>query len=199
MQRNPEAPRGILFPVVIAFAAGFICGAAAAIYKLSPAPADPHAGHVQQSQINQRDQMDRMAAALAAEVERNPDNFQAWEQLGNLYYDGGAPEKAIESYEKALDLEPNHADILTDLGVMYRRNGRPQAAVDSFDRALAVDPSHETARFNKGVVLLYDLNDAPGAIAAWKSLAEINPVFTAPGGQSLDELIRQHSAKSGME
>jgi cytochrome c-type biogenesis protein CcmH/NrfG len=193
MPENPTTRRGIIFPVIIAFAAGFICGAAATIYKLTPAPADPHAGHTQQTRL------DEMTAALAAEVERSPGNFQAWVQLGNLYYDSNDPEKAFAAYEKALGLEPNHADILTDLGVMYRRSGRPKQAVASFDRAISIDPSHETARFNKGVVLVHDLNDTAGAIAVWQALSEINPVFTAPNGQSLDEVIRHYAAHGGPE
>lgn len=190
--KTNQAPkqRGIMFPILIAFAAGFICGVGATVYKLNPAPASPHAEH---------SQLTEMAAALEAEVAQNPDNFKAWVQLGNIYYDNDQAQKAIVAYEKALALDPNNANLLTDLGVMYRRSGQPEQAVASFDRAVSVDPSHETARFNKGVVLMHDLKDTEGAIAAWKELADINPVYTAPNGQSLDELIRHYSEHDGEE
>lgn len=184
--KTNRAPRqrGIMLPIAIAFAAGFICGAAAAVYKLNPTPASPHAEH---------SQVDEMTAALEAEVARNPDNLEAWVQLGNIYFDHDEAQKAIVAYEKALALDPKNANLMTDLGVMYRRAGRPEQAVASFDRAVSVDPSHETARFNKGVVLMHDLKDTKGAMAVWKELADINPVFAAPNGQSLDEVIRHYS------
>jgi tetratricopeptide (TPR) repeat protein len=78
---------------------------------------------------------------------------------------------------------------------MYRRANRPEDAVREFERAIAIDPKLENAYFNKGIVLLHDLDDRKGAIRAWEALLEINPVAMAPNGQSVDELIvhyRQH-------
>lgn len=180
----PPHPRGVLLPVALAFLAGLICGVAVTVYKLKPAEAPPRAEHAQ---------LGEMAAALEAEVARDPNNREAWIQLGNIYFDTGEPKKAIVAYEKALALDPGNADVLTDLGVMYQRDGQPDRAVASFDRAISADPSHETARFNKGVVLMHELKDPKGAIAEWKALSEINPVFTAPDGQSLDEVIRHYT------
>jgi tetratricopeptide (TPR) repeat protein len=75
---------------------------------------------------------------------------------------------------------------------MYRRAGRPEDAVREFDRAIAIDPKLENPRFNKGVVLLHDLNDREGAIRAWEGLLNINPLAKAPNGQSVDELITHY-------
>lgn len=185
-QRNtpPPNPRGGLLPITLAFLAGLICGVAITVYKLKPAEAPPHA---------ERAQFGEMAEALEAEVARDPDNLEAWTQLGNIYFDIDEPGKAIVAYEKALTLDPDNADILTDLGVMYQRTGQPERALALFDRAISADPSHDTARFNKGVVLMHDLKDPGRAIAEWKALSEINPVFTAPNGQSLDEVIRHYT------
>ncbi len=78
---------------------------------------------------------------------------------------------------------------------MYRRAGQSKKAVEVFDRAIQIDPKHEISRFNKGVVLLHDLNDLEGAIKAWEELIEVNPFAMAPNGQSVDEMIRRY--KSG--
>jgi tetratricopeptide (TPR) repeat protein len=74
---------------------------------------------------------------------------------------------------------------------MYRRAGKPEEAIKAFDRAIAIDPKHEVSRFNKGIVLLHDLNDRGGAIEAWEKLLEINPAATAPNGQPLRELVNR--------
>jgi tetratricopeptide (TPR) repeat protein len=128
---------------------------------------------------------------LEQEVQKKPGNVEAWTQLGNLYFDTDQPSKAISAYNKALVLAPNNADVLTDLGVMYRRAGNPQQAVASLDRALQINAKHETARFNKGVIQLYDLKDQPGAVRSWQELISINPNATTPNGQLVSKLLRE--------
>jgi len=64
----------------------------------------------------------------------------------------------------------------------------------AFDKAIALDPRHDNARFNKGVVLLHDLNDRAGALAAWEELVRIRPDARTPDGQLLSEVIKQARA-----
>jgi cytochrome c-type biogenesis protein CcmH/NrfG len=127
---------------------------------------------------------------LEQEVAANPTNVEAWTQLGHVYFDTNNPAKAISAYEKSLELRPNDPNVLTDLGTMYRRNGQPDKALTSFDRAIAVDPRHEQSRFNKGIVLRYDMNDREGAVKAWEELLAINPNAMAPNGQPVSEAIK---------
>jgi tetratricopeptide (TPR) repeat protein len=136
-----------------------------------------------------------MLQALTDKVRQDPNDVASWIQLGHLNFDRNAVPEAIEAYEKALALQPDNAPVRTDLGIMYRRANRPEDAVREFERAIAIDPKLENAHFNKGIVLLHDLDDREGAIRAWEALLEINPVAMAPNGQSVDELIvhyRQH-------
>jgi tetratricopeptide (TPR) repeat protein len=136
-----------------------------------------------------------MLQALKDKVRQDPNDAASWIQLGHLNFDRNAVPEAIEAYEKALALQPDNAPVRTDLGIMYRRANRPEDAVRAFDRAIASDPKLENARFNKGIVLLHDLDDREGAIRAWEELLKINPVAMAPNGQSVDELIvhyREH-------
>ena len=127
------------------------------------------------------------------QLESQPDSANLWTRLGNLYFDTDQHSKAIEAYNKSLALQPANAHVLTDLGVMYRRNGNPQKAVESFDKAILAAPDHETARFNKGIVLYYDLKDKAGAIQAWKGLLQMNPAAKAPNGKPIKDMIRDFS------
>ncbi|NDV26621.1 tetratricopeptide repeat protein [Desulfovibrio sp. JC010] len=127
------------------------------------------------------------------QLESQPGSAQLWTRLGNLYFDSDRHDKAIEAYQKSLALEPDNAHVLTDLGVMYRRHGNPQKAVESFDKAILASPKHETARFNKGIVLYYDLKDKAGAIQAWKGLIQMNPGAKAPNGKPIRDMIRELS------
>lgn len=126
---------------------------------------------------------------LESEVAANPENVQAWTSLGHIYFDTGNAPKAINAYNKSLALDPSSPDVWTDLGVMYRRNKQPFEAIKAFEKAISLSPTHEQARFNTGVVLMYDLNDKAGARKAWGELLTINPVAMAPNGQSVKEMI----------
>ena len=130
-------------------------------------------------------------AALLQVTKTTPDNVNAWTQLGHLYFDSGQHQKAIEAYEKSLELDAKRPDVWTDLGVMYRRAGDPKKAIEKFDRALSINPQHEIARFNTGVVLMHDLNDVDGALRAWEELLQINPLAQTPGGQPVQTMVDQ--------
>ena len=144
----------------------------------------------QQSQPKLSNEQAKSILSLEQEVAINPTNVDAWTQLGNVYFDTGNFAKAIRAYEKSLELSPGNPNVLTDLGVMYRRNGQPGKALEAFDKAIAIAPSHEQSRFNKGIVLRYDMNDREGAIKAWEDLLRINPSAVAPNGQPLSEAIK---------
>ena len=198
MTSNTNIPDGYIkketmwFIALVALAFGFLAGIVFSVYKSGPSPAavTPQAVQ-QQGQAPAVDpQITQKILALEKEVVAHPDNMEAWTQLGNYYFDSDNPGKAIEAYNKSLALNPNNADVLTDLGVMYRRNGNPKEAIAAFDRATAVDPSHPTARFNRGIVQLYDLKDRDGAIKTWEELVKLHPDAKAPNGQPVTEIIK---------
>jgi|EPASupsiteSAE347_1022098.scaffolds.fasta_scaffold43663_1 cytochrome c-type biogenesis protein CcmH/NrfG len=172
---------------------GFLSGIVFSIYK---APAGGGAAKVTAGQPETQSgkltaEQTQHLLQLELEVQKNPENVEAWTNLGHLYFDSDQADKAITAYTKSLALAPNNADVLTDLGVMYRRAGDPKQAIASFDRAIQVNAKHETARFNKGIVLLYDLKDQPGAIGAWQELISLNPMATAPNGQLVSEILKE--------
>ena len=184
-------------PVVtyfIIFILGFLTGVGFTIYKTGGTVSNaPTASSQQNSQDEERRQN---ILKLEAEVTANPEDFQSWRQLGNLYFDHNEPEKAIAAYTKSLEFHSGDANILTDLGVMYRRSKQPQKAIESFNKAIQMEPVHEPARFNKGIVLLYDLNKPTDAIASWEELLKINPQARTGNGESIRDFINNIKAQS---
>ncbi len=184
----------MLIVALIALVVGFLGGIFYSALQSGPtrgvqtASAPPQS--TQQQQPGLSNEQARNILRLEQEVAVNPSNIDAWTQLGNVYFDTGNFAKSINAYEKSLALSPNNANVLTDLGVMYRRNGQPEKAVGAFDRAIAVDPGHQQSRFNKGIVLRYDMNDREGAVQAWEELIKVNPNATAPNGQPISEAIK---------
>lgn len=167
------------------FAIGFLTGISVAVYKTS-------SSSNLTSKSNPEIDYTQKAKALEHEVANNPENTNAWIQLGHIYFDMDNYGQAISAYEKSLELNPDNADVLTDLGIMYRRSGQPRKAIEKFDTAVALNPKHETARLNKGIVLMHDLGDREGAIKAWEDLLEINPIAMAGNNQSVDQMIKHY-------
>ncbi|MDJ0803872.1 MAG: tetratricopeptide repeat protein [Desulfobacterales bacterium] len=176
--------------VVLALMVGFVAGFIFGVYKSgdplpggAPGTANPGAGRA------------GMLAQLEERVRANPQDVEAWIQIGHINFDNGQHQAAIEAYEKALAINASNAPVLTDLGIMYRRSGNPEEAIRRFDQAIAVDPKLENPRFNKGIVLLHDLNDREGAIAAWEELLQVNPLAMAPNGKSVDQMVTEFKAQ----
>jgi len=188
IERTTEKSGASYGVIVLAFVAGILAGVLLTLYKTgSSPPIPPHSEVEHKSSADLSDQI----AGLEFKTSQNPGDIAGWIQLGNLCFDSDLPEKAIAAYKEALAINPDNADVLTDMGVMYRKSGKYDKAVQSFDKAVGVNPKHEIARFNKGIVLMHDLNNPQGAIQAWEELLTVNPLAMAPNGQSIDEMLKK--------
>jgi len=203
MEKDYVKKSTLLLACLATLAAGFIGGIVYSAYKtpaavsmLGQVPAQvsgqapvPLTG--QQPGPDPRLAQERAGAieALLKETAANPGNVKAWIDLGNNYFDIGQQQESIAAYEKALALDPQNADVWTDMGVMYRRSGQSQKALEAFNKAIAINPRHEVAYFNKGVVLMHDLNDPKGAAEAWAELVRVNPQAKSPGGISIKDMV----------
>ena len=190
----------LLIVSVIMLIIGFLGGVVLTVYKSGPSLSVQ-----QQAQNPTKEEAQTISNEMAArifELEKktsaSPDDLDDWIELGHLYFDSNNFDKAIWAYNKSLELDPNNADVLTDLGVMYRRIGKPEEAIKSFDKAIELNPNHEIARFNKGIVLMHDLNDIEGAVKAWEELVKLNPDAKTPSGQSVKEMIQRFKMSSSM-
>ena len=181
----------MLIVAFVALGIGFLGGTFFGVYKsTSSSPAHAPAPVRQAGQDEETDnEMDGKIRSLELKTSMNPEDVGAWTQLGNLYFDNDRFKEAIKAYKRSLELNPDNADVMTDLGVMYRRSGQPDEAVKAFDEAIKIDPKHETSRFNKGIVLMHDLNDLEGTIRAWEGLVQVNPFALSPTGQPVKEMV----------
>ncbi|MBU0674673.1 MAG: tetratricopeptide repeat protein [Proteobacteria bacterium] len=183
----------VVIVALIALIAGFLIGVVFSSYQ-STQGSSPNVRQSQQgAPVGQGGGLssDQAAQILALEqqVADNPQNSDAWTQLGHVYFDNNIFVKAINAYEKSLAIIVDQPDVWTDLGVMYRRNKEPQKAINAFDQAIRYKPTHEQARFNKGIVMIYDVGDKEGGLRSWQELVNINPGAMAPNGKTVKELI----------
>jgi len=187
-RQENKTGRGKLVGYFIIFICGFLAGIVFTVYK-GGSLLSTHSTVVTEQAPQQNDETAQAILNLEAEVTADPDNYQSWVRLGHLYYDSNQPEKAIAAYSKSLQLHEGDANLLTDLGVMYRRAKQPEKAIEYFDQAIKKEPGHLASRFNKGIVQMYDLHDAKGALATWEKILEIDPGTKAANGQPIRELV----------
>jgi cytochrome c-type biogenesis protein CcmH/NrfG len=164
--------------LVVGLVAGSMLGKAGVLSRPSAAPAAaaaPSAGVIED---------------LKAKTKGTPDSAAAWTALGNTYFDSNQYAAAIDAYTRSLQIEPGNPDVLTDAGIMYRKIGQPQKAVELFDKAIAANPRHENSLYNKGVVLMHDLQDTAGARRAWEALQKLHPGFVTVTGQTIEALLK---------
>ena len=129
---------------------------------------------------------------------QDPKNYQVWVQLGNDYFDTEQPQKSVNAYSKALEIDSNRQDtpnVLTDQGVMYRKMGLFDKAVANFEKAGQLDPKHLQSLYNLGVVYANDLKQTDKAIAAWQRYVALDPM--SPQGQQVKAMIDELKAGGG--
>ena len=142
-----------------------------------------------------RIKLSREIAQLEDIVKKDPKNYQALVQIGNNYFDLGEAQKSADSYTKALAIKGDDPNVLTDLGVMYRQLKDFPKALAVFRKAAALSPNHPQSRKNIGVVLMHDLNDPKGAIAAWEDYLRVAP--NDPDAENIRRSIEELRGQAG--
>ena len=74
-------------------------------------------------------------------------------ELGNIYFRVFKYNKALESYNKAIELKPDYADAWFGKGVTLWELGRYEEELKAFDKSIELKPDDDSAWYNKGVAL----------------------------------------------
>jgi tetratricopeptide (TPR) repeat protein len=89
-----------------------------------------------------REAIDLLVDALAAGL-RKP---QIYYRLGNVYFDSSDLDLAEYAYQRAITLDPDHANALHNLSVVYRKKGEVRKAVGLLRKSYARQLSPGGAR-----------------------------------------------------
>ena len=83
----------------------------------------------------------------------NPDTWSAHYNLGNFYQGRGNHQKAINSYNKAVELENEAIMPLVNASLVYSILGNNMLAEEKLKKALEVEPNNSAANLNYGLLL----------------------------------------------
>lgn len=126
-------------------------------------------------------------------VAKDPKNVQAWIALGNDYFDAQNPQKSVQAYAKALELEPNNPNVLTDQGVMFRALGFFDRALANFEKANKINPTHIQSLYNQAIVYAVDLKQPAKARPILEAV--IQKAGSSEMGNQARQMLQQLPAK----
>lgn len=126
---------------------------------------------------------------LQSILNKGPVNMESLVMLANDQYDLGTIyffelqqktegtdwfNRAVDSYQKALELDPKNTAARVDMATAAFYAGRDVLAKANFEQAIAQDPTYVNARLNYGVFLANTAQDYKGAIAQWEKILTLN-------------------------
>ncbi|MGA2799626.1 MAG: tetratricopeptide repeat protein, partial [Thermoguttaceae bacterium] len=85
-------------------------------------------------------------------IDKNPDCWLAYNNLGLILADTGRLQEAIEHYQQALRLNPDYIEAHNNLGNAFLQTGRMQEAIEHYQQILRLNPDHIEAYVSLGNV-----------------------------------------------
>ncbi len=93
---------------------------------------------------------------------------------GDTYFNKGEYDRAIQDYDQAIELKPDHALAFNNRGFAYHEKGEYDRAIADYDRAIQLNPDYAYAFGNRG-----DAYDHKGeydrAIADYDQVIRLKP------------------------
>jgi Tfp pilus assembly protein PilF len=96
--------------------------------------------------------------------------------LGTLYMRSGQPDKARDSFERALRVKPDFPEASNGLGALVAQGGNVPAAIGLFQAALQSSPDYPDALNNLGYALLQSGRE-PEALELYQKALKLQPDF----------------------
>jgi lipoprotein NlpI len=104
-------------------------------------------------------------------AQRNAEDFV---EQGIAEGQGEDFEKAIADFDRAVQLNPNQAEVYNYRGVVKARKGDIEGAITDFDRAVQLNPKYPHAYLNRGIAR-QTKNDFRGALSDFNRYSELGP------------------------
>jgi len=111
---------------------------------------------------------------LKEKIKINPDDFQSYIKLGNIYFDINEKSEAIFCYNNALKIDSSNSDVRIDMAICYYESGDSKTAIKEIEKSLKFAPNHPKAHYNLGIIN-YSIGNIDKAVESWKKFLVIEP------------------------
>jgi tetratricopeptide (TPR) repeat protein len=104
-------------------------------------------------------------------------NAQYWRDQGNEYFKYGDFKNASESYEKALELEPNSTDLWNNKGRALANSGQIDNAISCFEKSIALNSSDPEPMNLKAIALSQGQQKYLESIILFNRILSMSPEY----------------------
>lgn len=112
--------------------------------------------------LRQQGSAGKAAEMLRQAAEKDPENAQAWSQLGGIYNDQGS-EEAVKCYERAIKLNPRYYLAYRGLGNYYLKKHDYSLAEAYYSKAIGVNPARYGPIYKNRAIARLELGNSSGA------------------------------------
>ena len=150
-------------------------------------PEDPEQVPSEQTSDSMTTPVEEPSEAQADPSEDEPQDAYEWNELGNIHLKAGACDRAIQAYERAIELEPEFGWPYSNLGLAYSHKGKYQEAIPLYQKSI------ELLRNNKEKAITWNrlgdayrrLNDHDKAVKSYQKAVQLDT-----GANSLLKRVR---------
>lgn len=122
----------------------------------------------------QRQDFSNAADLLKRSVDGDPNQKEAWDDLGRAYASMGEHDEAIRAFRKQLEVDSFHKSANQDLAGELQRTGKVDDAVAAYRRQLEITPFKKSTHKELGLLLAENKRDAE-AIKEFEAAASVPP------------------------
>ena len=122
--------------------------------------------------------LDAAVATYQAGIILDPNNYDLYLALGDIYMTDYDLDKAIKAYCDAITLNPEDYRGYSKCGIALWEKDFLEEALVSYHKAIELNPENEFAHNNLGILYLDGLMDAEEALEYFEEAIELNPSYT---------------------
>ncbi|WP_017319456.1 serine/threonine-protein kinase [Mastigocladopsis repens] len=135
-------------------------------------------------------------------LKRNPKDVIAWTDRGNVLQKLNRPQNALDSYQKALEIDKNFYEALVGKGNTLNVIGNAQEALLAFNQASEIRPYDYQVWYNRGILLGQHFQKHKEALQSFdKAIERRNDFYPAwlNKGLALLELKRYNESLTALD
>jgi tetratricopeptide (TPR) repeat protein len=132
---------------------------------------------------------DAAIAEYTKALEIDPENAEAFDRRGHVYFQKGDLDHALPDFNQALTFNPRSADAFLHRGLVHMARGYHDLAVVDLNTSLDIQPYVLEALLNRGICL-HKLGDPAGAVHDFRTILHLtnHTDYTEPARQHLQQL-----------
>ena len=131
-------------------------------------------GNNSQAETIWRKVLDAAVAAYQKAIQLNPNDADAYYNLGIALSDQKKLDAAVAAYQKAIQLNPNYALAYYNLGNALSKQKKLDAAVAAYEKAIQLNPNYALAYYHLGNALS-EQKKLDAAVAVLQKVIQLNP------------------------